>query len=655
MSGFGYGVGYQQSIVPDGLPKLVGNGYKDPTRTNFAKSHMFDVHAGVPSMRDPPAMAAPRTRAGGFGTLSGSNTTNNQLFYGSGKPTGMAPAAVSEALAPAWVAFDRKVLRFNCYFKESVHESRHENYRIRNCVLYYYLEDDSMHISEPKVENSGIPQGERKGTVFLKRHRVPKPDGDFFNATDLNVGVQLDLYGRVFLVTDADNFTRAFMDKLGIEVPASLEVPADPYTTSREEMKSHVVRNQKYFHPRPADDDLIRGMEARLGASSTILEGDKLDRFLKYDRKVLRFYMAWDDRKSLYGELRPFVLHYYLADDQMEVLEVRRANAGRDPFPLFIKKGKVYKQLDSYLNVDAPTTHTTQLIDRTGRVDPETMQCFTEADFAVGKTIHVLGCDFLIYGCDEFTRDYYKNVYDVHFEDIPVEFDEKVERPQMKIPPHVAPGSEEDSLGSFLYLIPKVPKKNFRRMMENDRKILRFLARLETESPEDSGRVFVIKYFLADDTIAIFEPPQKNSGIIGGKFLERGRIKKPASHEYYCQGDLYTGAVLEFNRWKLVVYQADEYTLSYMESDPESHPMSDIAYIAEQLGPVLGEKKEAIFSGLAKADPHGTGAVSYEKLQEILAATDMELNDQVLITLMRRFDLNRDGNVAYNELLMLAK
>ena len=79
--------------------------------------------------------------------------------------------------------------------------------------------------------------------------------------------------------------------------------------------------------------------------------------FLKYDRKVLRFYMAWDDRNSLYGELRPFVLHYYLADDTMEVLEVRRANAGRDPFPLFLKRGKVYKDINSYLNIDAPTTH----------------------------------------------------------------------------------------------------------------------------------------------------------------------------------------------------------------------------------------------------------------------------------------------------------
>lgn len=47
-------------------------------------------------------------------------------------------------------------------------------------------------------------------------------------------------------------------------------------------------------------------------------------------------------------------------------------------------------------------------------------------------------------------------MYGVCFEDIPVQFDETIERPQMLIPPHVAPGAEEDSLGSFLYLIPKV-------------------------------------------------------------------------------------------------------------------------------------------------------------------------------------------------------
>jgi len=32
----------------------------------------------------------------------------------------------------------------------------------------------------------------------------------------------------------------------------------------------------------------------------------------------------------------------------------------------------------------------------------------------------------------------------------------------------------------------------------------------------------------------VFEPPQRNSGILGGKFLERGRIKKPDGINYFA-------------------------------------------------------------------------------------------------------------------------
>lgn len=50
------------------------------------------------------------------------------------------------ARLPAWVAYDRKVLRFSGYFKEAVHASAVENWRVRKCLVYFYLEDDSMHI-----------------------------------------------------------------------------------------------------------------------------------------------------------------------------------------------------------------------------------------------------------------------------------------------------------------------------------------------------------------------------------------------------------------------------------------------------------------------------------------------------------------------------
>ena len=60
---------------------------------------------------------------------------------------------------PAWVAFDRQVLCFDAYFQEAVHEKREEQYRVRNCKIYFYLEDDSIQVIEPRLKNSGIPQG----------------------------------------------------------------------------------------------------------------------------------------------------------------------------------------------------------------------------------------------------------------------------------------------------------------------------------------------------------------------------------------------------------------------------------------------------------------------------------------------------------------
>lgn len=61
---------------------------------------------------------------------------------------------------PTWVAFDRQVLQFNAYFQEAVEEKREEQYRIRYCRIFFYLEDDSIQVNERCMDNSGIPQGQ---------------------------------------------------------------------------------------------------------------------------------------------------------------------------------------------------------------------------------------------------------------------------------------------------------------------------------------------------------------------------------------------------------------------------------------------------------------------------------------------------------------
>ena len=57
------------------------------------------------------------------------------------------PVAPSAPAVPAYVALDRMVLRFFGYFKEAVHESRMENYRVRKVTVLYYLEDNTLQVT----------------------------------------------------------------------------------------------------------------------------------------------------------------------------------------------------------------------------------------------------------------------------------------------------------------------------------------------------------------------------------------------------------------------------------------------------------------------------------------------------------------------------
>ena len=58
-------------------------------------------------------------------------------------------------------------------------------------------------------------------------------------------------------------------------------MPNDPYVS---------IRNRPHRNPSLAPE-----------------RNDKLRRFLENDRKVLRFFCVWDDRDSMFGELREFV------------------------------------------------------------------------------------------------------------------------------------------------------------------------------------------------------------------------------------------------------------------------------------------------------------------------------------------------------------
>lgn len=87
--------------------------------------------------------------------------------------------------------------------------------------------------------------------------------------------------------------------------------------------------------------------------------------------------------------------------------------------------------------------------------------------------------------CDEYTRRFYADVNaqgtpgiePQAAQGIPFEV-EGPSKPEQILPPYNGYGTVEDSLGSCKYLVLKPPKKDFVKMLENEHKVLRFVARM---------------------------------------------------------------------------------------------------------------------------------------------------------------------------------
>ncbi len=220
---------------------------------------------------------------------------------------------ITEQFQPDWVKLEKQVLRFYGYFKESVVELKVEHSRIRKLTLYYYLVDDSINITEEREMNSGIPQG-----AFLKRGKVKKDAVSYMNFKDLRVGDSICIYGKYIRLYDCDDYTREYYNGLGMSQPTCEEVPVD---------NMHECKKDKVL---PQKDNLMKDyLEHRLGGGRVRPQ----KQFLENDRKVLRFNAKFDALK--------YIIHYYLADDTIEIREVHFGNSGRDPFPLFLKKARL--------------------------------------------------------------------------------------------------------------------------------------------------------------------------------------------------------------------------------------------------------------------------------------------------------------------------
>ncbi len=155
---------------------------------------------------------------------------------------------------------------------------------------------------------------------------------------------------------------------------------------------------------------------------------------------------------------------------------------------------------------------------------------------------------------------------------------------------------------------------------------------------------------MEDDTIQIREIPARNSGFSGGKFLAR-------SKQFHEDGQLIIpshvniGKVLRIQSFEFYIENADEFTLKYMEQNPEIWPQSSLDDIANKLKTKENELRDVLLILKERA----LEEVSYNEITELLVKVGINLSLQEKSTLFRKIDKKKRGTAKFFRIFKLLK
>ena len=106
---------------------------------------------------------------------------------------------------------------------------------------------------------------------------------------------------------------------------------------------------------------------------------------------LMEFDISWYDPYD--KEEKYYKLHFYLADNQMEICEIKVNNSGKDNFPKLLRKSKLPKvpRMTYCPGIEVPEE-----------------EYYMPKDLLIGNYIYVYNRKCKIFGCDEFTKNWYK-------------------------------------------------------------------------------------------------------------------------------------------------------------------------------------------------------------------------------------------------------
>ncbi|XP_069949278.1 EF-hand domain-containing protein 1-like isoform X2 [Cherax quadricarinatus] len=521
-----------------GLPLLPGYTVCNPTELQRPIRQSLGWKKGVPLVAPSPVPLLSEEDAQELARQE------RQLQFGGHRRSRTPPRFV-----PDWAVLDKKVLRFKAYFTEHV-EGGSQVYCVRPVIIYYYLLDDALAVTEPKTPNSGLDQGQ-----LLSRQRVPHPDGGFWHWTYLNLNMTLTLYGRHYVIYDCDPFTKEYLLSEGTELNPPQELPSDPYSELRKSRADSPSRRSD-LRPRsaPSAPPRLKGLVLKFDVMVEEVEGGQLGA----TPAVLLYRPA-----DLTVELRQPSYHDYM--------EIKRFS------PIILRA----------IRVPLRGTRKAMFVD-IGE-EGEVGEWLMPHHLIPPTTVTIFSRRVMVTGCDDQTRRFLMDNYGID------------NVPAMKAIENIKPDESGSSGKTQSDIVPR-PKPRSGLLNSQDATVLRFSAMLDSSLKTEGDRSFIITYHIIDDTMELTELARP--GGLGGRILSRTRVPKPkvkddeqgagwySKPNFYTLDDFYIGATLDIWGRRYTITGGDRYVLNYARQHEDQVSPQLLASLITYFGEEEREKTD---------------------------------------------------------------
>ena len=183
--------------------------------------------------------------------------------------------------------------------------------------------------------------------------------------------------------------------------------------------------------------------------------------------------------------------------------------------------------------------------------------------------------------------------------------------------------------------------------------IIRCRLKLITDDYVDKERAFMLTFHMEDDSVAVYEERTRNSGCTGGQFLKRGVYTNGLPPDcdkprHFVAQDIYLGNVILLNGYEMQITEMDDLSVKFCEDNSDEFPFFDTYEIIHKLmGQVLDLGLDLRQFIVEHYDPENVGYLSRDDFVKCLDDLQLtqEMNDQELMTLMRRFKGVLQGNM----------